>query len=65
MTHGIVALAEGNEPGVFTEALPQGQLGDGLHGQDQLVGTERGMLTLWVGPPLPNKLVHQLTNAGS
>lgn len=61
MTHCIVVLAECNDLGVFTEALTQCQLSDGLHGQDQLVGTERGMLTLWVGLPLSNKLVHQLT----
>lgn len=64
MTHCIVVLAECDDPGVFTEALSQCQLSDGLHGQDQLVGTEGGMLILWEGLPLPNKLVHQLRKYG-
>lgn len=61
MTHCIMVLAEANDPSIFTEALTQGQLSDGFHGQDQLVGTQRGMLILWVAFPLPNKLIHQLT----
>lgn len=64
MTHCIMVFAECNDPGVFTEALSQCQLSDGLHGQHQLVGTERGMLILWEGLPLSNKLVHQLRKYG-
>lgn len=46
MSHRVVVLAEGNDLGVVAEALAQGQLGDGLHGQTQQVGTQRGVLSL-------------------
>lgn len=46
MSHRVVVLAEGNDLGVVAEALAQGQLGDGLHGQTQQVGTQRSVLSL-------------------
>lgn len=60
MPHRVVVLAEADDLGVVPESLPQGQLGDGLHGQAQQVGTQRGVLGLGERPPLPHQLLHQL-----
>lgn len=57
-----MVLAEGNDVGVVFEALAQGQLSDGLHGQTQQVGTQRDVLRLWERLPLPDQLLHQLRN---
>lgn len=46
LSHHVVVLAEGNDLGVISEAVAQSQLGDGLHGQTQQVGTQRGVLSL-------------------
>lgn len=54
--------AEGNDLRVVFEALTQSQLGDGLHGQTQQVGTQWGVLSLWERLPLSNQLLHQLGN---
>lgn len=60
VSHRVVVLAEGNDLGVVAEALPQGQLGDGLHGQAQQVGTKRSVLRLRERLPLLHQLAHQL-----
>ena len=59
-SHRVVVLAEGEDLGVVPERLAQSQLGDGLHGQPQQVGTQRGVLSLRGGRPLPHQLLHQL-----
>lgn len=57
-----MVLVEGNDISVVFEALAQSQLSDGLHGQTQQVGTQRGVLSLWERLPLPDELLHQLGN---
>lgn len=52
--------AEGNDLGVVPEALAQSQLGDGLHGEAQQVGTQRNVLIVREGLPLGHQLLHQL-----
>lgn len=60
LSHHVMVLAEGNDLGVITEGLAQGQLGNGLHGQTQQVGTKRGVLRLRERLPLLHQLLHQL-----
>ena len=64
-THHVMVLTEGNDGVVVAEALAQGQLGDRLNGQDQLVGTQRGVLGFRERLPLPHQLRHQLIKTRS
>lgn len=64
-THHVMVLAERNDGVIVTEALAQGQLGDCLNGQDQLVGTQRCVLSLRERLPLSHQLRHQLIKTSS